>query len=241
MSISTHVPKPQPAFPAPEPPPVRGMPGSAVPIRVLVVDDHAVVRAGLRLLVDREDDLHLVGEAVDASEAVHMVERRGPDVVVMDVSMPGTSGVDAIAEIRHIRPDVRVLMLSVHDGDAYVRKAFAHGAVGYVLKEAASVELVSAIRVVAAGGRYLHPSLGARLLMPAPEAPADECPLSGRERQVLGLIVRGHTNREVADRLCVSVRTVEAHRGHILTKLELETRADLVRYAVGAGMLDDRE
>jgi two-component system response regulator NreC len=210
-------------------------------LRVLVVDDHPVVRAGLRALVELQDDLHFVGEAADAGEAVRLAERRAPDVVLMDVSMPGTNGVDAIAEIRHLRPGVRILMLSIHDEAEYVREAFAHGAMGYVLKEAAPTELVTAIHTVAAGGRYLHPTLGAKLIAPATDEPVVHDPLSARERQVLRLLARGHTNQEVSERLFVSVRTVEAHRSHILSKLRLGTRADLVRYAIHAGMLDGRE
>ena len=217
-----------------------GAPVASAETRVLIVDDHPVVRAGLRNLVEREPGLHLVGEAADAREAVRLVERRAPDVVLMDVGLPGTNGVDAIAEIRHLRPGVRVLMLSIHDAAEYVREAFAHGAMGYVLKEAAPDELATAIRTVAAGGQYLHPTLGARLILPAHDDPAEKDPLSAREREVLRLLARGHTNQEVAERLFVSVRTVEAHRSHILSKLGLATRSDLVRYAIHAGMLDGR-
>jgi two-component system response regulator NreC len=209
-------------------------------IRVLIVDDHSVVRAGVRLLLESEDDMEPVGEAADAREALEMVGRLTPDVVLMDVGLPGTTGVDAAAEIRHILPDVRILMLSMQDDPSYVRQAFANGAVGYVLKEAADAELVTAVRRVASGERYVHPTLGAKLVVDSESARREDDPLSDREREVLSLLALGHTNQEIADRLVVSVRTVEAHRAHILTKLRLSTRAELVRYAIDAGLLDIR-
>ncbi len=178
-----------------------------------------------------------MGEAGNAREAVGLAERLSPDVVLMDVVMPGVSGIDAAAEIRHIRPDARILMLSMEDDPSYVRQAITNGAMGYVLKDAATTELVAAIRKVAAGEQYVQPSLGAKLLLP--DAPArDTDPLSIREREILALLAFGYTNREIAQRLFVSVRTVEAHRAHILTKLGLSSRAELVRYAIDAGLLD---
>jgi two-component system, NarL family, response regulator NreC len=207
-------------------------------IRVLIVDDHAVVRTGLRLLLEREEDIEPIGEAGDAIAAVQMAKRLSPDVVLMDVVMPGTTGVDAAAEIRHVVPAARILMLSMQDDPSYVRQAFTNGAIGYVLKEAADAELVTAIRRVAGGDRYVHPSLGAKLVGDSGAGKPDDDPLSDREREVLSLLALGHTNQEIADRLVVSVRTVEAHRAHILTKLRLSTRAELVRYAIDAGLLD---
>jgi two-component system, NarL family, response regulator NreC len=207
-------------------------------IRVLIVDDHAVVRAGLRLLLEREEDMEPVGEAGDTREAVQMARRLTPDVVLMDVVMPGATGVDAAAEIRHVVPGARILMLSMQDDPSYVRQAFTNGAIGYVLKEAADTELVSAIRRVSLGEQYVHPSLGAKLVGPADTAARGDDPLSDREREVLSLLALGHTNQEIADRLVVSVRTVEAHRAHILTKLRLSTRAELVRYAIDTGLLE---
>jgi two-component system, NarL family, response regulator NreC len=209
-------------------------------IRVLVVDDHSVVRAGVRLLLDNEDDMEAVGEAADAREALEMAGKLTPDVVLMDVGLPGTTGVDAAAEIRHILPDVRILMLSMQDEPSYVRQAFANGAIGYVLKEAADAELVTAVRRVASGERYVHPTLGAKLVGDSGAPRREDDPLSDREREVLSLLALGHTNQEIAERLVVSVRTVEAHRAHILTKLRLSTRAELVRYAIDAGLLDTR-
>jgi two-component system response regulator NreC len=206
--------------------------------RVLIVDDHSVVRAGVRLLLEREEDMEPVGEAGDARQALEMAQRLKPDVVLMDVVMPGATGVDAAAEIRHILPDARILMLSMQDDPSYVRQAFANGATGYVLKEAADAELVTAIRRVASGELYVHPSLGAKLVGDSEPAKRDDDPLSDREREVLSLLALGYTNQEIADRLVVSVRTVEAHRAHILTKLRLSTRAELVRYAIDTGLLN---
>lgn len=205
-------------------------------IRTLIVDDHAVVRAGIRLLLEAEDDIETVGEAGDAVEAVAQSAKLAPDVVLMDVTMPGGSGVEAIAAVLSAAPGARVLMLSMQDDPAYVRAALTAGASGYVLKEAAYAELIEAVRDVAAGGRYVHPRLGAQLAVEAARPqPADD--LSDREREVLGLLARGYTNQEIAARLFVSVRTVESHRSHILTKLRLNTRADLVRHALDTGLL----
>ncbi len=205
--------------------------------RILIIDDHAVVRSGLRLLIEREDDLEVVGEAGNAREAVLATRHHKPDVILLDVTMPGTSGVDAIESLLNEAPDAHVLMLSMQDDPSYVRRAFAEGASGYLLKEAADDELVQAIRSVAAGDQYVHPSLGARLISPAAGLGSDADPLSDREREVLGLLALGHTNHEIAERLVVSVRTIESHRAHILTKLRLSTRAELVRYALESGLL----
>jgi two-component system response regulator NreC len=206
-------------------------------IRALIVDDHAVVRSGIRLLLEREDDLEVVGDAADARNAVFLTRRHKPDVILLDVSMPGRSGVDVIEELLTESPESRILMLSMEDDPAYVRQAFAAGARGYVLKEAADVEVVDAIRRVAAGEQYVHPALGARLVSPAITGESDGEPLSDREQEVLSLLALGYTNPEIAERLVVSVRTVESHRSHIFTKLRLTTRAELVRYAMDRGLL----
>jgi DNA-binding NarL/FixJ family response regulator len=205
-------------------------------IRILVVDDHAVVRSGLKLLLGREDDMEAVGEAGDAREAVLATRHHKPDVILLDVTMPGTSGVDAVGDLLKEAPQAKVLMLSMQDDPSYVRQAFAAGASGYVLKEAADAELVQAIRRVHEGEQYVHPSLGARLVSAARQGDGHE-PLSDREREVLSLLALGHTNHEIAQKLVVSVRTVESHRAHILTKLRLSTRAELVQFAIDNGLL----
>jgi two-component system response regulator NreC len=210
-------------------------------VRVLLVDDHAVVRAGLKLLLDAEDDLEAVGEAGSAKDAIFQARALKPDVIVLDVVMPDQSGLDVLPQLLHERPETRVLVLSMQDDPQYVRQAFAAGASGYVLKEAADTEVVSAIREVAEGGRYVHPVLGARLVAAeADEARrAEQDPLSEREHEVLRLLALGHTNQEIAKQLYISVRTAETHRAHIMQKLRLTSRAELVRYALDQGMLEE--
>ena len=213
------------------------------PIRVLVADDHAVVRAGLKLLLDAEEDIEVVGEAGSGAEAVRLARSLKPDVVLMDVVMPGMSGLEATAPVLEAAPDTTVLILSMQDDPRYVREAFAAGASGYVLKEAADTEVVQAVRDVAAGNRYVHPALGARLVSAEAEArkKAESDPLSEREREVLRLLALGHTNQEIAKMLYISVRTAETHRSHIMTKLRLNTRAELVRHALQEGLLEESE
>ena len=208
--------------------------------RVLVVDDHAVVRAGLALLVDSADDLEAVGEAGSARDAVFEARTTKPDVILLDVMMPDQSGIDVIPQLLKEHPETKVLVLSMQDDPRYVREAFEVGASGYVLKEAADTELVTAIREVARGGRYVHPELGARLVAAetAERRRAEEDPLSDREREVLRLLALGHTNQEIAKELYISVRTAETHRAHIMQKLRLASRAELVRYALAEGLLE---
>jgi two-component system response regulator NreC len=212
-----------------------------VSIRVLIVDDHAVVRAGLRLVLEREDDLEVVGEAGSADEGVRVARLEKPDVVLLDVVMPGRSGIEAAAEVIQASGGAKVLVLSMQDDPRYVREAFASGASGYLLKEAADVDVVQAIREVAAGNRYVHPALGARLAQAEVDAErksADD-PLSDREREVLRLLALGHTNQEIAKELFISVRTAETHRAHIMRKLGIATRAELVHYALANGYLEE--
>src|SRR5262245_52884694 len=210
-------------------------------IRVLVVDDHAVVRAGLRRVLDGEPDIETVAEAPNAERAVFEAMEHRPDVVLMDVVMPGKSGIEGMPAVLQAVPEARVLVLSMQDDPRYVHEAFAAGASGYVLKEAADTEVVAAVRAVAAGERYLHPALGARLIAAEAEERrrAEADPLSDREREVLRLLALGHTNQEIASQLYISVRTAETHRAHIMQKLNLSTRAELVRYALDEGLLDD--
>jgi DNA-binding NarL/FixJ family response regulator len=211
-------------------------------IRVLITDDHAVVRAGLKLLLDAEEDIETVGEAGTADEAVRLARSLKPDVVLMDVVMPGKSGIAATPGVLASAPEARVLVLSMEDDARYVHEAFAAGASGYVLKEAADSEVVQAVREVANGGRYVHPALGARLVAAEATArqKADEDPLSEREREVLRLLALGHTNQEIAKTLYISVRTAETHRAHIMQKLRLSTRAELVRHAISEGLLEEK-
>jgi DNA-binding NarL/FixJ family response regulator len=210
-------------------------------IRVILVDDHAVVRSGLRRVLEAGSDIEVVGEASNVRDAVFEVRAQKPDVIVMDVVMPGTSGIEGTPLVLHEAPDAKVLVLSMQDDPRYVREAFAQGASGYVLKEAADTEVVEAVRQVASGQQYLHPALGARLLESEARQRDEEAsdPLSEREREVLRLLALGHTNQEIAKLLYISVRTAESHRAHIMQKLRLGTRAELVRYALAHGLLEE--
>ena len=212
-----------------------------MPIRVILVDDHAVVRSGLRRVLEAGSDIEVVGEASNVRDAVFEVRAQKPDVIVMDVVMPGTSGIEGTPLVLHEAPDAKVLVLSMQDDPRYVREAFAQGASGYVLKEAADTEVVEAVRQVAGGQQYLHPALGARLLESEERQRDEEAsdPLSEREREVLRLLALGHTNQEIAKLLYISVRTAESHRAHIMQKLRLGTRAELVRYALAHGLLEE--
>ena len=209
-------------------------------IRILIVDDHAVVRAGLAMLIDAEQDMETVGQAGNGREAIFQARSVKPDVVLMDVVMPEQSGLEVAPALLHEHPELKILILSMQDDSRYVREAFAVGAKGYVLKEAADTELVAAIREVAGGGRYVHPELGARLIEAdaAAAQQAEQDPLSDREREVMRLLALGHTNQEIASKLFISVRTAETHRSHIMQKLRLANRAELVRYAISQGLLE---
>lgn len=194
-------------------------------ISVLLVDDHAIVRSGVRRLLTEGGEFEVVAETGDADEAVTLARRHTPDVVVLDIGLKARSGLDVLPDIRAAGP--RVVILSMQDEPAYARQAFERGAQGYVLKDAADEDLATAIHTVLADRIYVHQGIAARLVL-TPQT--DD--LSDREREILRLIALGHTNQEIAKQLYLSVRTVEAHRRHILDKLRLQTRADLVRYAL---------
>jgi two-component system, NarL family, response regulator NreC len=210
-------------------------------VRVLIVDDHAIVRAGLRRVLDAEEDIETVAEAPNAERAVFEAMEHRPDVVLLDIVMPGKSGIEGMPALLEAVPETKVLVLSMQDDPRYVREAFEAGASGYVLKEAADAEVVGAVRAVAAGERYVHPTLGARLVAAEAEERkrAEADPLSDREREVLRLLALGHTNQEIAQMLFISVRTAETHRAHIMQKLRLSSRAELVRYAISEGLLEE--
>lgn len=212
-------------------------------LRVVLADDHAVVREGLKSLIDAEPGMTVVGEAGDGLAACERVLELMPDVVVMDVSMPGVGGAQAAERIRRECPGVKVLALTVHEDKGYLRQLLAAGAAGYVLKRAAPAELIRAIRTVAAGGVYLDPSLAGKVVRgfvrqsPGEDTAAAVGELSDREVEVVRLTAAGHSNKEVASRLDLSVKTVETYKARALEKLGLETRADLVRYALQRGWL----
>lgn len=211
-------------------------------IRVLIAEDHAVVREGLKMLVNAQADMEVVGEASSGQEALEKTFDLNPDVVLMDVTMPKLNGAQAARRLKAERPDVRVLALSVHEDKAYLRELLAAGALGYVLKRSAAEELINAIRVVASRGVYLDPALadkvvGGFILGPAPERSPLENTLSQREGEVLRLIARGFSNKEIASRLVISIKTVETYKTRAMSKTGLQNRADIVRYAVEHGWL----
>jgi two-component system response regulator NreC len=210
---------------------------SAAPTKIVIADDHSVVRSGLRMLLDAEPDFEVVAEAADVDGARRYVRGHRPAVLILDLNMPGEPSLEAIPELCEEFPGTKIVVLTMQDDPAFAREAMRAGALGYVLKEAADVELVEAVRLAAGGGTYLHPRLGARLAA-EPDREARGGGLTGREREVLRLIALGHTNNEIASQLFLSVRTVESHRAHIQQKLRLQSRAELVRYALDNGLIE---
>jgi two-component system response regulator NreC len=198
---------------------------------VVIADDHTVVRQGLRLLLDAEEQLQVLAEAGTVPDAERLTRAHRPNVLVLDLNMPGGSGLDAIPRLRKKVPETAIVVLTMQDDPAFARQALQAGAVGFVLKEAADEELLEAVRLAATGGTYLNPRLGARMAAtPPPAGPPDD--LSDREVEVLRLIALGHTNSEIAQHLFLSTRTVETHRAHIQQKINRTSRAELVRYAI---------
>jgi two-component system response regulator NreC len=214
---------------------------AAKKLRVFLADDHAVVRAGLKLLISAQSDMEVIGEAGDGSTAVHEARTLLPDVVVMDVSMPELNGVQATERLKNVCPDIKIVVLSAYSDAAHVRQLLASGASSYVLKRTASEELIRAIRTVAQGGVYLDPAVAGAVVMgyARPAEVKDASTLSPREYEVLLDVVHGYTNKEIADRLHLSVKTVEGHKTRIMEKLDLRSRAELVRYALRQGWLQD--
>jgi DNA-binding NarL/FixJ family response regulator len=216
------------------------------PIRVLLAEDHNVVREGLRLLLNAQPDIRVIGEATNGRQAVALARESCPDVAVLDISMPDLDGLQAAGLIRTECPRTQALILTMHESDAYFFRAVEAGAAGYLLKKAASEDLISAVRAVAQGEAFFYPSMARKLLegylkhgrsgLPAGPSGYDE--LSDREREVMFLLVRGLSNQEIADKLVVSPSTAQTHRTHILRKLGLETTIDLVRYAIRHGFIE---
>ena len=209
-------------------------------IRILIADDHGVLRAGLRALLNAEPDLEVVGEAADGDEALRLTRTLQPDIVLMDVSMPGCGGIEATRRLKELRSDVRVLILTVHEDSGLLQEAIRAGASGYILKRAAESELVNAIQAVWRGDLYVHPAMTRALFASTIHAPADNQvaieTLTPREVEALRLIAQGHTNRQMADLLTLSVRTIESHRANMMQKLDLHSRVELVRYAMKHGL-----
>jgi len=217
--------------------------------RILLADDHAILRAGLKLLLDAQPDMEVVGEASNGARALAMAEELRPDLILLDLTMPGLGGLDVLRSLKDIAPGSRVLVLTMHDDRSYLQQALALGAAGYVVKKAVDSELLNAIRAVMRGEKYVHSAMMDKLLtLDTAEPPAVAASsggtdrwasLSNRELDVLRLVALGHTNSEIADQLALSVKTVETYRARGMEKLGLSTRAQLVRDALAQGILDD--
>jgi DNA-binding NarL/FixJ family response regulator len=215
----------------------------AAPLRILLADDHVTMRHGLRLLIDSQPDMKVISEASDGQTAMQNAIALKPDVIVMDISMPGMNGLAATRALKQQQPDVIIVTLTRHGDDAYVQELLRAGVAGYVLKQSAPAELLQAIRAAAAGGQYLDSTLTARvtarLLGRADKVNKPAAALSERESEVLRLIAAGYSNKEIAGRLSLSVKTVEAHKANAMRKLGLTGRIDIVKYAVLQGWLEN--
>jgi len=214
-------------------------------IRVLIADDHVIVRDGVRLILEAQPDMAVVGEASDGREAVKKAHALSPDVVLMDIAMPGMSGLEATAVIKKELPDVQVVVLTMHEDYQYFFAVLRAGASGYVLKGASSADLLASVRAAHEGGVYLHPTVAKNLVadyvkrMEPGEETARYGGLSERERQVLTLVAEGRTSQQIADELFLSISTVQTHRAHIMEKLKLQNRAELIRYALRKGLISE--
>jgi DNA-binding NarL/FixJ family response regulator len=213
-------------------------------LRVLLADDHAIVRQGLKLLIDSQPDMAVVGESADGDSVLEQATTLKPDIVVMDVSMPGTNGLVATRTLKRAQPAVTIVALTRHDDDTYLEELLRAGASGYILKQSAPLELLQAIRAVAAGGVYLDPAMTARvadglLAGRAEVSSKPNAPISERESEVLRLTAIGHSNKEIASQLKISIKTVEVHKANGMRKLGLTGRVDIIRYGVLQGWLYD--
>jgi len=210
-------------------------------IRILLVDDHTILREGVRTLLNTQEDMEVVGEAEDGEQAVNLVKKIRPDIVLMDIGLPGINGIEATKRIKRENPEVKVLVLSMHDNEEYIAPVFQAGASGYVLKRLASKELVSALRAVHQGHSILHPALTDTVFKNDSThenlSALKEDGLTAREIEVLRLIAKGLTNQQIADELIISIKTVQAHRSNIMEKLDLHDRVELTRYAIRRGLI----
>ena len=211
------------------------------PYRVLLADDHAVLRSGLRLLIETQSDFKIVGEASNGLAALALAQELCPDLILLDLSMPGLGGLDALQALKNLVPETKTLILTMHEDPQYFRQALSDGAAGYIIKKAADSELLSAMRAIMRGGVYIHPSLTHYLLDDTATSSEQHDlwdKLSGREQQVLRLVALGHTSTEIAEELGLSSKTIDTYRSRGMEKLELKTRAALVRFALLRGLLD---
>ncbi len=212
-------------------------------MRVLIADDHVIVREGLRALLEAQPDIKVVGEAADGEEAVKKTREVQPDIVLMDITMPGMNGLEATRQIRQHSPDVKILALTMHEGNEYFFKILDAGASGYFIKGGSSSELISALRAVWSGDVFLYPTMAKKLLsdylrrVRTGQDKESYDGLTNREREILKLIAEGHTNQEIAELLVLSVATVQTHRAHIMAKLGLHSRTELIKYAIRRGFI----
>ena len=214
-------------------------------IRILVADDHTILRAGLRMMLNAQPDMEVSGEAQDGRQALQEAQRLQPDVILMDITMPDVNGIEATRQIKRVLPDVKILVLTMHEHDEYVFQALRAGASGYMLKEAAATDLITAIHVIRSGQFYLSPTAQSVVVgdylqrVRTGEERDSYSTLTEREREILKLVAEGHTNNQIAERLIISPKTVDTHRTHIMDKLNLHSRAELVKYAMRRGLLED--
>ncbi|MGO8947897.1 MAG: response regulator [Ktedonobacterales bacterium] len=219
--------------------------GSLEKIRVLLADDHTILRAGLKMMLNAQPDIEAIGEASDGRQAINEAEKLSPDVIIMDITMPECNGIEATRQIKRLLPDIRVLILTMHENEEYLFQTLRAGAAGYMLKEAADTDLISAIRVVSSGRFYLSPSAQSMLVsdylqrVHTGEERDSYGALTEREREILKLVAEGFTNGQIGELLFISPKTVDTHRTHIMDKLNLHSRAELVKYAMRRGLLED--
>jgi two-component system response regulator NreC len=214
-------------------------------IRILLADDHTILRAGLKMMLNAQPDMEVVGEAQDGRQALQEAQRLQPDIILMDITMPDMNGIEATKQIKKELPDVKVLILTMHEHEEYVFQALRAGASGYMLKEAADTELISALRIIQSGQFYLSPAAQSVMVgdylqrVRTGEEKDSYSSLTEREREILKLVAEGYTNNQIAERLVISPKTVDTHRTHIMDKLNLHSRAELVKYAMRRGLLED--
>jgi DNA-binding NarL/FixJ family response regulator len=219
--------------------------GACAKVRVLLADDHTILRAGLKMMLNAQPDIEVVGEASDGRQALDEAQRLLPDVIVMDITMPELNGIEATRQIKKLLPETRILVLTMHENEGYLFQMLRAGASGYMLKEAADTDLISAIRVVSSGRFYLSPTPQTMMVsdylqrVHTGEERDSYSALTEREREILKLVAEGYTNNQIAERLFISPKTVDTHRTHIMDKLNLHSRAELVKYAMRRGLLED--
>ncbi len=214
-------------------------------IRILLADDHTILRAGLRMMLNAQPDFEVVGEAQDGRQAIQEAQKLQPDVILMDITMPDMNGIEATRQIKKLLPETKVLVLTMHEHDEYVFQALRAGASGYMLKEAADTDLISALRVIQNGQFYLSPTAQSVMVgdylqrVRTGEEKDSYSSLTEREREILKLVAEGYTNNQIAERLIISPKTVDTHRTHVMDKLNLHSRAELVKYAMRRGLLEE--